>query len=415
MSTSLDDIAVPFSILDTDLYKLTMQQAVLQQYPNLGVTYRFKNRNTSALFSRHCVERFRTAVSTFATIQLTKDEREWLAKSCPYFTPEYLDYLESYRFKPEQVKIKYTSLTDDKLQGNLDIDIAGPWVETILWEVPLMACLSECYFQTVFTDWNYDGQEELAYAKAKTLLQAGCRVSEFGTRRRRSFKTQDIVVGAFARASRDVASSGGLSGTSNVYLAQKYDLSPIGTIAHEWFMGIGAMQGYEHANVTALKQWEKIYGSNPSALVALTDTFTTTAFVKDLYADPELAHTWTGLRQDSGDPFAFAPRFKEVYQSLHIPFEDKVLIFSDSLNVEKCLGLKSQCDELGFAKVSFGIGTFLTNDFKFASTGEKSKALNIVIKLASAGGNPCVKLSDDLTKNTGDLETVQHIKKIYGL
>jgi nicotinate phosphoribosyltransferase len=167
-------------VLIRALGQLTMQQTVLHHYPDLPVTYRFTNRSSSTLFSRQCIDLFRTAISRpfflhlicfslnltsclccadFATITLTNEERLWLGNTCPYFTKEYLSYLSAYRFRPEQVKVKYTPVTDDNLKGKLEIDISGPWVETILWEVPLMACLSEAYFLTSFTDWNYDGQD----------------------------------------------------------------------------------------------------------------------------------------------------------------------------------------------------------------------------------------------------------------
>ena len=180
------------------------------------------------------------------------------------------------------------------------------------------------------------------------------------------------------------------------------------------------MRGYEHANATALELWEKTY---PNALhIALTDTFSTEAFLKvrttisllqhlahcscrspshaqDFIANPHFAQRWTGLRQDSGDPFAFAPRAKQVYEQLGVDYTKKTIIFSDALNVEKALKLKKQCDELGF-KCAFGIGTSLSNDFKKTSSGgkEKSRALNMVIKLSSVDGKPTVKISDEITK-----------------
>ncbi|PPQ73172.1 hypothetical protein CVT26_014771 [Gymnopilus dilepis] len=437
MSAAVSNVAIPQSILDTDLYKLTMQQAVLHHFPDVLSTYHFTNRSSSVLFSRQSIERFRTAVSHFTTIALTDVETQWLRKSCPYLTPEYLSYLASYRYKPEQVKIRYVPVSSDDLQGYVEIDIVGPWVETILWEVPLMACLSETFFQVVDVDWNYDHQLDLAYSKAKTLLEAGCQFSEFGTRRRRSFESQDIVIQGLVRASKDIP-TGKLSGTSNVHLAHLYDLTPIGTIAHEWFMGVAALKGYQNANTVALRLWEEVYLNSQAPLIALTDTFTTDAFikrptlVKDFMSDPELAQRWTGLRQDSGDPFAFGPRVKKMYQALGIPYNTKSLIYSDALTVDKCLAIKKQCDELNFElgestaflyldpqlrldSASFGIGTFLTNDFKKVSTGEKSKALNIVIKLSSVNDKPCVKLSDDLDKTTGDKHTVEIVKKVYGL
>jgi len=416
MSAGFSNLAVPVSILDTDLYKLTMQQAVLRHFPTTQATYRFTNRDKNTLFSRQCVERFRTAVSQFTDLCLTPDEKQWLQETCPYLKTNYISYLSAYRFKPEQVRITYVPVTEDGMFGNVEITASGPWVETILWEVPLMACLSESYFQSVVTDWSYTGQEASAYSKGRALLEAGCSFSDFGTRRRRSYHAHEIVVKALIQASKDIHSKGALPITSNVHFAHKYGLIPIGTIAHEWFMGVAALKGYENANSVSMALWEEVYPEN-SALIALTDTFSSQAFFKDFVTDPERARRWTGLRQDSGDPFAFAPQVVEVYTSLGIDPREKRLIYSDSLSVDKALLLKRQATALGLESVSFGIGTFFTNDFKTASSGgtEKSKALNIVIKLASVDGHPCVKISDDLTKNTGDKATIDHVKSVYNL
>jgi len=174
------------------------------------------------------------------------------------------------------------------------------------------------------------------------------------------------------------------------------------------------MKGYENANSMALDLWEEVY---PDALlIALTDTFSTTAFFKTFAADPDRAKRWTGLRQDSGDPYVFAPNAKKVYESMGIDSCDKVIVFSDGLDKDKALGLKKQCDEIGF-KATFGIGTYLTNDFRTHSSGGKgkSKALNMVIKIASVNGAPCVKISDDLMKNTGDPAMVRRVKEIFDL
>ncbi|KAF9448625.1 nicotinate phosphoribosyltransferase [Macrolepiota fuliginosa MF-IS2] len=418
MAAVLENPALPRSILDTDLYKLTMQQAVLRHFPDVQATYRFTNRNKNITFSRQFVDKYRASVSLFTDIILTPDERAWLESKCPYFTKDYLDYLSSFRFKPEQVHINFVPTSEDGLAGQVEISTSGSWVETILWEVPLLAILSETYFLVDDTDWTYDGQEELAYTKGKTLYDAGCWLSEFGTRRRRSSQAQDIVMQGLIRASKDNTNpQGRLSGTSNVHLAHKYDLAPIGTIAHEWFMGIGALQGYEHVNDISLQLWEEAYPNTPALLIALTDTFSTDAFFNEISKNPARAIKWTGLRQDSGDPLLFAPKVKETYDKIGIEGRDKLVIYSDSLNVDKALKIKRQCDELGFKKVSFGIGTFLTNDFRTVSSGlkETSKAHNIVIKLATLNGQPCVKISDDLDKNTGDKDTVAHVKRVFNL
>jgi len=268
MSSELPAIALPRSILDTDLYKvlspsslpviepahlyfskLTMQQAVLHHFPDVQATYRFTHRDKNIYFTRTCIEQFHAAVHSqsptilqtselktfpeFSELALTGLELEWLRKTCPYLNSSYLHYLSTFRFKPSQVQIKFLPISTDAEYGDVDIEAAGPWVETILWEVPLMACLSETYYRVMMTDWSHEGQEgeklrlqkvlylppystEAAYLKGQALLEAGCVFSEFGTRRRRSFHTQDLVVQTLARASHDISGKGCLSGTSNV-------------------------------------------------------------------------------------------------------------------------------------------------------------------------------------------------------
>ncbi|KAJ7674164.1 nicotinate phosphoribosyltransferase [Mycena rosella] len=405
---------LPRSILDTDLYKLTMQQAVLRHFPDTQGSYKFTLRDKNVAFTRDAFRVFQETVDKFGDLKLKKAEHAWLKQTCPYLTDEYLSYLRDYRFKPtEQVHIKFipTSPADDAT-GLVEIDISGLWLETIFWEVPLMACLSEVYFNCVATDWTYDGQKALAYEKGRALLQGDCVFSEFGTRRRRSFETQDIVVESLVRASKGIESKGKLSGTSNVHLAHKYGITPVGTIAHEWFMGVAALKGYENANSVAMDLWEEVYSN--ALLIALTDTFSSEAFFKSFSSDRERAMRWQGVRQDSGDPFVFGLRVKEVFDSLGIDPSKKMIIYSDALNVDKALRLKEQANQLGL-NVSFGIGTFLTNDFKKTGSEETSKALNMVIKLSSVDDRPCVKVSDDLTKNTGNPETVRMVKQIYNL
>ncbi|KAI0084339.1 nicotinate phosphoribosyltransferase [Irpex rosettiformis] len=407
-----DGVVVPGSLLDTDLYKFTMQQAVLHHFPDAQATYKFTHRDKDVFFTRQCFDLFKESVSHFDEVSMTDAEYTWLSGACPYFSKEYLDYLKTYRFKPSQVTMSFVPTEDNAERGQIEILATGLWTETILWEVPLMACLSEIYFRTADTDWSYDGQEEQAYEKARIYLEAGCVFSEFGTRRRRSYHIQDLVVGTLIRADKDFHGRGKLMGTSNVHLAMKHNVAPIGTIAHEWFMGIAVLKGYEYANGKSLDLWEEVYPN--VLLLALTDTFSTEIFYKDFVQDKARAERWKGLRQDSGDPYVYAPRAKEIYESLGIDYHQKTIIFSDAVNVEKALKLQKQCDEIGF-KASFGIGTSLTNDFKSLSSGgkKKSRALNMVIKLNSINGEPCVKISDELAKNTGLPAAVKRVKEIY--
>ncbi|GJJ16124.1 hypothetical protein Clacol_010404 [Clathrus columnatus] len=402
------------SLLDTDLYKFTMQQAVLNVFPDVVCTYRFTNRTPSTLFSKECIDIYQKAVSNLANVSLTKSECEWLRASCPFFKEEYISYLSSYRFKPNQVSITFVESPTFPGMGTVQIETKGLWVETILWEVPLMSLLSEAYFKTVDRDWDYEGQEDLAYRKGKALLENGITFLEFGTRRRRSQRTHDLVVAGLKRATEDISGPniGRMVGTSNVYLAYKHGLKPSGTIAHEWFMAIGALMGYEHVNGKAMDVWHSVYGT--ANLIALTDTFTTDVFFQDFTG--ERARLWSGIRQDSGDPFVYAPKAKAVYESLGVDYKERFIVYSDSVNVELAINLKKQCDELGF-KAMFGIGTNFTNDFQIKSSEgkEKSKALNMVIKLSSVNDLPCVKLSDEPHKHTGEPAAIEHVRAVFGM
>lgn len=402
------------SILDSDLYKFTMQQAVKQHFQEAEAVYRFTHRDKDVFFSRRCIDAFHSALASFQDVFLTSDEKAWLATKCPFFTDKYLDFLEQYRFKTEQVSVKFIPVSEDGQWGNVEIEARGLWVDTILWEVPMMACLSELYFRIDRTDWNYSGQKELAQRKAEALLQADCAFSEFGTRRRRSCHTQDLVISSILKAAAKFPGVGKVTGTSNMFFAKKYNIAPIGTIAHEWFMGVAALTGYDDANIRALRLWEETYPNE--LLVALTDTFSTQAFFKEFSQDRERVAKWQGLRQDSGDPLVFAPAARAMYEGVGVDYRTKSIIYSDAVTLEKALALKKQCTEIGFP-CSFGIGTFLTNDFhtKSSKYKEKSKALNMVIKLYSIDNQPCVKISDDLEKNTGDPGTVEFVKKKYGL
>lgn len=403
------------SLLDTDLYKFTMQQAVLRHFPDEKVTYKFTHRDKDIFFSHLCFEEFQKSILGFKEIYLTPDEKQWLASTCTYFQPRYLDYLEQYRFKPEQVSVNFIPTSSDSL-GRIEIEARGLWVETILWEVPLMACLSELYFRLDSTDWSYKRQAKRARQKAKFLIQADCTFSEFGTRRRRSYDIQDIVIASMVKSADVYSGDGKIAGTSNVHFAMKYNMNPMGTIAHEWFMGVAALLGYENANTRALELWEEVYLGAGNLLTALVDTFSSDVFLKEFCRDLSRMNKWKALRHDSGEGTKFADTVKRMYLGVNLDPKEVTIIYSDSLDVRKAIELKRHCDKHGL-RCSFGIGTFLTNDFhtKSSKYTQKSKALNIVIKLKCIGGRPCVKISDDLGKNTGDLDAVAQVKRFYGL
>ncbi|KAI1433836.1 nicotinate phosphoribosyltransferase [Xylaria sp. CBS 124048] len=422
------------SFLDTDLYKLTMQNAILKHYPDVYVTYAFTNRTPEKKFSRKAFNWLCDQIYKLGHISLQDEELRFLKSHCKYLTPEYLAFLSEFRLAPrEQLQPIFTALEGeddtgaDDVIGDIHIKISGKWLDTILYEIPLLALTSEAYFKFMDTDWNYDGQEEKAIEKGLQIMKAGCKLSEFGTRRRRDYHTQALIFRGLVnanKAAKEKGLPGELTGTSNVHLAMRFNLPPVGTVAHEWFMGIAAITNdYENANEEALSRWMSCFGEGVLG-IALTDTFGTPAFLRSFskpirYDSPEApqadgsrtyAQAFTGVRQDSGDPATFVKLMREFYDSQGIT-DKKTIVFSDALDIEKCLEYKRISDEQGFLS-SFGVGTFLTNDFTQLSTGKKSVPLNIVIKLSSASGNPAVKISDNAGKNTGDATKVAEVKKL---
>ena len=288
--------------------------------------------------------------------------------------------------------------------GDVQLDIGGRWLDTILYEIPLLALTSEAYFKFCDRDWTYEHQETRAYDKGCKLLQHGCIFSEFGSRRRRDYHTQDLVIQGLKRAAADAQAhewTGRLSGTSNVHFAMKYGIPPVGTVAHEWFMGIASITNdYEHANETALRYWVGCFGEGVLG-IALTDTFGTPTFLKAFKrtmptpansvvddektlipgaASPPLppmdgtsvsaassteersyAQIFQGVRQDSGNPTEFVKIMRDFYDSEGI-HEKKTIVFSDSLNIELCLEYMHAAEEAGFIP-TFGVGTFLTSQY----------------------------------------------------
>ena len=271
----------------------------------------------------------------------------------------------------------------DKDKGELRLSVDGLWIDTILYEIPLLALTSEAYFKFCDVDWNRDGQEQKAYQKARTLLKNGCIFSEFGTRRRRDYQAQDTVIQGLTRAAREYSREGKLSGTSNVHFAMKYSIPPVGTVAHEWFMGIAsATNDYEHANETALRYWIGCFGEGVLG-ITLTDTFGTPTFLKSFnqpipatppttpppiertatdgdFQKQSFARIFSGVRQDSGDPLQFIEVMRKFYDSEGIE-DKKTIVFSDSLNIDLCLKYKVAAEEAGFIP-TFGIGTFFTSE-----------------------------------------------------
>lgn len=372
------------SILDSDLYKFTMQQAVIELFPKHYVKYNFINRGKTE-FPEGFDLRLRQELKKMEQLVLTPSEALYLRLNLDFFKPTYIDFLKSYRYDSSEIGI-----TQDG--GKLTITITGYWYKTILWEVPLMALISELYF--IMTGQEIDSREVRStknIEKGKKFHQHTVKVADFGTRRRYSFQNQLEVV-------KDLKScfNNGipfLVGTSNVKIAMDLNLRPIGTHAHEWFMFHAVEYGYTRANYRALDNWVEVY--NGDLGIALSDTYTTEVFFKSF--DKKFAKLFDGVRHDSGDPFEFAEKVVAHYKKMGIDPMSKTIVFSDGLNADLAIELNNHCRKIGI-KCSFGIGTNFTNDVGV-------KPLNIVIKIVQVKIDDqwidTVKLSDNPVKHTG--------------
>lgn len=379
------------SILDNDLYKFTMQNGVRIKYPKVRVKYKFTDRRAKGNWTPAALASLKSKVRAMAKLKLSAEERAKGEAKLPWLPRDYWHYLAAYRFDPKEVKLWLEN-------GNLKGEIAGYWDRTILWEVPLLALICKTYYEEIDTNWTDDGQDELMLEKSAKLMAAGVPWGDFGTRRRRNFEAQERVV----RICKD---NPNFTGTSNVYLALKYDVKALGTMAHEWIMGHAALFSLRHANKFALHAWNDIY---QGALgTALPDTYGTDAFLRDF--DGVLARLFDSVRHDSGDPIAWAEKMIAHYGKLGMDWKKKSLGFTDGNTADSAIAIFNWVKARG-GLCWFGIGTSMSNDF-----GPDSPALSIVIKLAEVIDESgtvihVVKLSDTPEKASGDPDAIRVAK-----
>ena len=365
------------SLLDTDLYKFNMNQVMFHKHTNLNGVYLFKCRNKDVTFTQEMVDEINAQINHLCTLKFTDEELNYLG-SLRFIKNDYVEFLRLWH--PIR---KYVRCWKDNYDGKLNIEVEGPLFSVMQFEIYLLEIVNEVYFRM-----QYDYLDLLESAKSKLSYKVTAfhnneynfDFAEFGCRRRLSREWQDYVL-------HFLLTTGHCVGTSNVYLAMKYGIKPIGTYAHEYVQMYQGVEGVQlaHTNKMAMQEWfEEYKGDNGTAL---TDTLGTDLFLRDF--DWLQATCYTGVRHDSGDPIEWGEKLIAHYEKLGINPKTKTLLFSDSLDFDKAQAIYDHFKDR--INVSFGIGTFLTNDTAV-------DALNIVIKLQYVNGHPVAKLSDNPAK-----------------
>ena len=401
------------SLLDTDFYKLLMLQMIWKLYPHVTATFSLINRTTSVRLADEIdIEELRAQLDHARTVTLKKKEMIWLAGNTFYgrkqiFEPEFLEWLSSFRLPDYELAVK---------NGQYELTFHGKWMETTLWEIPALAIINELRSRAAMKSLGPFALDVL-YARAKAKMWAkverlkalpDIRISDFGTRRRHSFLWQRWCVAALKEGIGEA-----FSGTSNVLLAMDNDLEALGTNAHELPMVAAALansgEEMRQAPYKVLADWQKLYFGN--LLIVLPDTFGTDSF---LARAPDWVSDWTGFRPDSAPPVEGGERIIQWWKLRGKDPRDKLLIFSDGLDVEAIE--KTYAHFQGRVRMSFGWGTNLTNDFEDCAVleNEALTAISLVCKVTEANGRPAVKLSDNLNKATGEAHEINRYLKLFG-
>ncbi|MGN1025928.1 MAG: nicotinate phosphoribosyltransferase [Faecousia sp.] len=365
------------SLLDTDLYKFNMDQVIFHKHTDLNGEYYFKCRNEGVVFSQEVVDEINAQIDHLCTLRFTKEELDYL-RSIRFIKNDYVEFLRLWHPIREYVTARRTE------NGELSLVVKGPLFSAMQFEIYLLEIVNEVYFRMNF---DYEKLLKSAQERLDKKIRAfndgtyTFTFAEFGCRRRLSREWEDVVVKRLATETRNCA------GTSNVYLAKKHNLKPIGTYAHEFvqmYQGIDSIP-LAYTNHYAMQDWYDEYdGDNGTAL---TDTVTTDLFLLDF--NRSMVNNYSGVRHDSGDPYEWGEKIIAHYEKYGVDPRTKQLLFSDSLSFDKAQALYDHFRDR--SKVSFGIGTFCSND-----TCEE--ALNIVIKLQYVNGRPVAKLSDNPEK-----------------
>lgn len=373
------------SLLDTDFYKFSMGQAIYHQFPSYTTTWTFKCRNKDVFFTPEMVKEIDKQIRMYCDLIFRESDLDYLG-TIKWIKKDYIDFLRVWRPRYQDFIIN----TD--AECGLNIEATGTWLNTSMYEIPVLAIVNEVYFRYKYTYPDYDKlvdsylqklDEKIEWLKKGKYYVAN--FSEFGTRRRFSKDMQRIAIKKLSET-RFCASN--FVGTSNVFFAKQFGVTPVGTMAHEWIMCTG--QGnHKHnpaySNWYALDAWVKEYGVLNG--IALTDTITTDCFLEDFQLT--YATLFNGVRHDSGDPIEWGEKMVRHYESLGVDPKTKTLLFSDSLNFEKADHIFRHFQ--GRINVTFGIGTYISND-------TCADPLNIVMKVTECNNQDVAKISDTLGK-----------------
>lgn len=388
------------SLLDTDLYKFTMMQVVLHQFPGAQVEYRFRCRNPGINLAAHASE-IRDEIRSLCSLHFQDAELAYL-RSLRFIKSDFVDFLGLFRLNEKYITV--TALPS----GEIDIGIRGPWLHTILFEIPVLAIVNEVYFRNTtpvpdFVEGRKRLDDKIALLHADGLREL--KIADYGTRRRFSKAWHEEVLRVLT-ARLGAGPTGQFAGTSNVLFAMKLGLTPLGTMAHEYLQACQALgPRLRDSQVFAFESWAKEYRGDLG--IALSDVYGFNAFLRDF--DMYFCKLFDGARHDSGDPFAWGERMIEHYRKNRVDPLTKTLIFSDALTVPRTIELYQQFR--GRCLLAFGIGTNLTNDLGDAPT---HVPLQIVIKMVRCNGQPVAKLSDTPGKGMcDDQKYLAYLRQVF--
>jgi nicotinate phosphoribosyltransferase len=384
------------SLLDTDLYKFTMMQAVLHQFPGAQVAYKFKCRNPGVQLAPY-VDEIRAEIKALCQLQFNEDELAYM-RGMRFIKSDFVDFLGLFKLNEKYITI------DAKPSGEIDIHIKGPWLHTILFEIPVLAIVNEVYFRNTQPAPDFKEGRRRLTEKILQLNDAGLKdlkIADYGTRRRFSKAWHHEVLTTLLQGLGTLP-QGRFTGTSNVLFASSLGVTPLGTMAHEYLQACQALgPRLRDSQVYGFETWAREYRGDLG--IALSDVYGIEPFLRDF--DMYFCKLFDGARHDSGDPFTLGERMIEHYKNNRVDPLTKTLIFSDGLTVPSTIDLFQRF--AGRCQLAFGIGTNLTNDLGY-------EPLQIVIKMVECNGQPVAKLSDTPSKNMcEDVNYLAYLRQVF--